>query len=320
MASSEGYRPLTIAPGPGPEVSAISAAMKPCASLQEYIANPIGRYIVGSTWLVWYKTVGLSGMVFWGRPEPEHIASVIRSIDIDADGRPRASLVDIRRVEFIVPLAFDALAAYVRSHYEKLRVRVSAQALLRQDGLVGTAVAGFYRVLDHPHPVEVFRDPYEALVWLGAVQQQSVILEVDEIVEGARDTPSAVRALRARLAENPARPTSLREEAAFLGLSSRSLQRKLQLVNSSFRAEQNVARVQSAQRLILDTNYDIKRVAFEVGCTSASNFSVLFRKVVGQTPSTWRSRVTSGVSSPGRDLEEVVLPTTDAPSPRTPDP
>jgi AraC-like DNA-binding protein len=270
--------------------------MKPCASIQDYIANPIGRYILGPTWLVWYKAAGLSGMVFWGRPESEHIASVIRSIDIDVDGRPRASLVDARRVESIAPSTFDTLAAYVRSHYDKLKHRVSAQALLRPDGLVGTAVAGFYRVLAHPHPVEVFTDPYEALAWLGAAEQQDVIIEVDRIVESAGDTPSTIRALRAYLAENPSKTTSLREAAAFLGLSSRSLQRTLRAGNSSFRAEQNNARVESAKRLMLDTNFDIKRVAFEVGCVSASNFSVLFRKVAGQAPSTWRSRMSLGAS------------------------
>jgi AraC-like DNA-binding protein len=265
--------------------------MKQCVSIQDYIANPIGRYIFGSTWLVWYKAAGLSGIVFWGRPEPEHIASVIRAIDIDVDGRPRTSLVDVRRVESIAPASFDTLAAYLGSHHEKLKHRVSAQALVRPDGLVGTAVAGFCRVLAHPYPVEVFTDPYEALAWMGVAGQQDVIIEVDRIVESARDVPSAIRALRACLAENLGKNTSLREAAKFLRLSSRSLQRKLRSVNSSFRAEQNNTRVESAKRLMLDTNFDIKRVAFEVGCLSVSNFSVFFRKVVGQTPSTWRSRM-----------------------------
>lgn len=117
--------------------------MEPSPCLRDYIANPIGRYTLGPTYLVWCKTTKLRGMVFWGRPEPEHMASVTRAIDVD--GGPRASLVDARRVESVVPEAFDTLAAYVRSRADKLRYRVYAQALLRPDGLVGATVAGFCR-------------------------------------------------------------------------------------------------------------------------------------------------------------------------------
>jgi hypothetical protein len=83
--------------------------MQPSSCLRDYIASPIGRYTLGPTYLVWCKTAKLSGMVFWGRPEPHHAESVIRAIDVDVGGRLRASLVDARRVQAVAPKAFDTL-------------------------------------------------------------------------------------------------------------------------------------------------------------------------------------------------------------------
>ncbi|MGA7744326.1 MAG: AraC family transcriptional regulator [Polyangia bacterium] len=222
------------------------------------------------------------------------MASVTRAIDVD--GGPRASLVDARRVESVVPEAFDTLAAYVRSRADKLRYRVYAQALLRPDGLVGATVAGFYRLLGHCYRVEVFTDPYDALAWLGAADQSDVIREVDGLVDGVGEASFTIRAIRNHIRGNLRQHVSLGRVAASLGLSSRSLQRHLSEANSSFRAELAKTRVDIAKGLLLDAQYSIKQVALDVGCSSASAFDVLFRKVEGQSPSGWRTRVLLGGS------------------------
>ena len=270
-----------------------SGALRRSASVDDYVADPIGRYVSGPTYLVWYKNASLSGMVFWGRPEPEHVASVIRAIDLDAVGGLRASLVDARGVESIARPAFDLLAHYVQSNTERLRHRLSAQALLRPGGLVGVTVAGFYRVLGHPHPVEVFTDPYQALTWLGAGDQSGVILEVDTLLAAAGSAASIVRAVQAHFLRNPSKHLSLDDVAARLGFSPRALQRELGKAKTSFRAEQNRAQVHHAKSLMLNTSYDIKQVVFEVGCSSPSGFNVVFRKVEGESPSAWRNRIRS---------------------------
>lgn len=270
-----------------------SSRMQPSLCLRDYIASPIGRYTLGPTYLVWFKTAKLSGMVFWGRPKPEHVESVTRAIDIDVDGGPRASIVDARRVEYVAPETFDILASYVRSHTEKLRERVSAQALLCPDGLVGAVVAGFYRLHVHLHRVEVFTDPYDALVWLGATDQLDVISEAERIVDGVDEASFTVRAIRDHVRENLSQPISLRRVATSLGLSPRSLQRCLSEANSSYRAELAKARVDVAKRLLREAHYSIKQVALEIGCSSTSALDVLFRKVEGQSPSDWRNRVLS---------------------------
>jgi AraC-like DNA-binding protein len=288
MRSAEGYRGAALPASPSP-----TAALKPSTSLDDYVADPVGKYVAGPTYLVWYKNARLSGMVFWGRPEPEQVACVIRAIDINAEGGPRASLVDVRGVESVARPAFELLAHYVQSNTEKLRRRLSAQALVRPDGLVGVTVAGFYRVLGHPHPVEVFTDPYQALTWLGAGDQSPVILEVDKLVAAAGNAASIVRAIQAHFLRNPSRHLSLDEVAARLGISPRALQRELRKAKTSFQAEQNRAQVHYAKSLMLNTSRDIKQVAFEVGCSSPSSFDVLFRRVEGESLSAWRNRIRS---------------------------
>jgi AraC-like DNA-binding protein len=263
--------------------------MKQSASLADYLAHPTGRCLCGPTYLVWCKDTRLSGMVFWGRPEPEHMARVTRAIEIAVapDGEQRASLVDARRVESVIPATFDVLAHYVQSRLETLKRRVRAQALLRPAGFVGAAVAGFYEVLGQPYPTKVFTNPDQALVWLGAVEHRDVVLELDGCLDDGCDR-GILCSLRAHLNHNPGK-ACLGEAAAALGLSARSLQRKLRESSSSFQTELNLAQIRIAKRLMLDTDYEIKRVALEVGCSSASAFNVLFRRLERQAPSAWRS-------------------------------
>jgi transcriptional regulator GlxA family with amidase domain len=47
--------------------------------------------------------------------------------------------------------------------------------------------------------------------------------------------------------------------------------------------------VRVAQQMLLETNYDLKRIAADVGCASLQHFSVLFRNLTGQAPSAWRT-------------------------------
>ncbi len=149
----------------------LKLSMQASSSLESYIASPVGRYILGPAYLVWCKTARLAGMVLWGVLRSSDIASVIRTAAIDTDGRPYASLIDARRVESLVPEAFDMLATYVQSQRDKLRLRISSQAVLRPEGAVGAAVAGFPEMVCHCHPIRVFTDPHEALVWLRASEQ-----------------------------------------------------------------------------------------------------------------------------------------------------
>ena len=110
---------------------------------------------------------------------------------------------------------------------------------------------------------------------------------LEGMVAGGSDFVLAAQ-LRAFLRKNPR--GSLRDAARALGLSSRTLQRKLRDERTSFQREHGAVRVRVAKDLMIHTDYDLKRIAFEVGCALPQQFSTLFHKRVGETPSGWRER------------------------------
>jgi len=244
-------------------------------------------WVSGPTYLIWRVSARLSGIVLWGQPEPRHAANLTRLLTMDAAYREQLSLIDVRRVESVDPVTFDLLAAYVCLRSESLRQRISAQALVRPGGLVGVVAAGFYRVVEHVYPVEVFTNPCEGLNWLGVGELSSFLTEIDGVIESCASASSVLRGLRAHLRRERGN-ANLATAASVLGLSARALQRKLRDACTSFQTEQNAAQIYVAKRLLRERDYDIKRIAFEVGCSSAAAFSVLFRKFEGESPSAWR--------------------------------
>jgi AraC-like DNA-binding protein len=165
---------------------------------------------------------------------------------------------------------------------------VRQQALLRPDGLAGAAVAGFYAVLAPSYPVRVFTDPMKALRWLHVEDEVAVLDELELVHADATGGSTFVAAVRAYLERVPGAPT-LKKTAKAFGISPRNLQRRLGEAHTTFQHEQCAARLRVAKTLLLETNYDVKRIAIEVGCASLPNFSALFRKSTGESPTRWRS-------------------------------
>ncbi len=103
------------------------------------------------------------------------------------------------------------------------------------------------------------------------------------------------RRLHARLVADPARKWSLDGLARELGLSGRSLQRRLAAEDTSFRALVRSVRVGEACRLMEATDYTLTEIGFLCGFTDAAHFSRDFRSSVGTSPSEFRASVLQGV-------------------------
>lgn len=265
--------------------------MQGVATLEAYLAHPVGRYLLGPTFVHWWSSPRLNGITFWGRPEEEHVRVVVGALDAEFRGNvePHWSLIDVRRVSVVDLGAFTALLRWAQAHRQELGQIVRGQALLRPDGLAGAAVAGFPAVLDPAYPASVFTDPGAALEWLGVEEEAATLRELDEIHARASGETALLTAVRAFLERTPRQPT-LHDTARVFGMSARNLQRRLNEMHTTFQAEQNAARVRVATTLLLETNYDLKRIAIEIGCASLQNFSALFHKSVGESPSQWRAR------------------------------
>ena len=74
-----------------------------------------------------------------------------------------------------------------------------------------------------------------------------------------------------------------------LGLSSRSLRRKLKEEGTSFRARLEHVRIALAERWLADSSRSITEIALELGYADAANFTRAFRRARGISPSAARA-------------------------------
>jgi len=277
--------------------------MWPARSLEAYRTLPIGTYLSGPTFVVWWHSPQLNGIAFWGRPEAQHIRTVTAALqsEFGSGNEPPASIVDARYMDGVDPAAFYAMSSYIIQNRKSMCQCYRRQAIIRPSGLVGAVVAGFHAVLDTMYPVSVFTTVEPALEWLGTPGAERVLDELDEIRDRETGTSPVVAAVRKHIAQRPGAAT-VDGVARALGLSSRELQRQLRAANTRFKTERQAAQVRLAKTLLLETTYDLKRIAIEVGCSSGQHFSALFRDGVGVPPSVWRSQRPAELaasSSPG---------------------
>lgn len=102
--------------------------------------------------------------------------------------------------------------------------------------------------------------------------------------EAAQQTDSIVRRLQLMLRTET---LSLGVAARKLGVSVRTLQRRLAEVGTSFRSESQSVRLQTAQSMLSAGGVSVTRVALELGFGSLQHFSAQYRKHYGLSPSAW---------------------------------
>jgi AraC-like DNA-binding protein len=260
--------------------------------LDDFLASPGARYLAGPLSLSFIVDPGLVGVSTWGRPSAEQIMDLVRAHErMRPVLAPRtAALVDVRHLEWPDPSAFAAVVGYVAERRDWLAEYIERLALVRAElGPVGAASAGFFDVTERPFAVETFTDLRGALAWIGRADAAALDVELEAILVEASGTPAMLRRLRARLDASPG-GLALPAAARALGVTERSLQRRLKSWSTTFQAEQNRAQVRVAQRLLRERDAPLAEIASEVGCASLSHFSALFRRITGEAPSDWRKR------------------------------
>ena len=262
------------------------------ATLDEFARDPIGRYVAGETFAHFCAGKGLWGVLLWGRPDADQAVQLGRSLvlELAPPAEPHASLVDARSLRGGDVGAFAALGRYLTKHRTALARQVTHLALVRPPGLEGAIVAGAYEVLPRPYPVKIFDDVEPALKWLAPKSDAALVAKkLAAVHASASKTPPLLGALRSWLDSHLADP-EIDALASAIGMSERTLQRKLGDLGTSFRDEVAAARVRVAQKLLVDGDAPLTTIALEVGCGSLQHFSALFRRIAGETPSAWRAR------------------------------
>ena len=257
-------------------------------TVEELQKDPVGRYVIGRTFVHFCLEAELWGVLLWGRPNETDAISLGRSLvlELAPPAKPHVAIIDASRIEGGDEGAFSAMQRYIARYSEELSQWVKRLALVRPEGLRGAIVAGAYEVMDKPYPVAVFDEVSTALEWLGKTSAADTL---GELTKNALGTTPLLDALRGYL-DGHLEKANLREAAQAMGVSDRSLQRKLADAGAAFQDELGDARVRAAQRRLLDGDAPLTTVALEVGCASLQHFNTLFRRRTGMSPSAWREQ------------------------------
>lgn len=253
---------------------------------RDFAELPARRYYVGRCFCYWQDHTRALGTVMWGRPLEADIEAMIPFFEVGADPRfaGHASFVDCRGLSSIDVLAFGKLLAYLIKRRHAWGPNVGLQAVLHPDGMVGVMVAGALHVARPPYPFACFPDGAEAFAWCGTPDLHPVI---ESLRAALIDSSEIKRRVQSVLQQRG--PASAGEIARALGVSQRTLQRRLGEAGTTFREERDRFLSLEIERLLSGTQLDLDAIAAQVGLSSASHLVAHFRATHGKTPGAWRA-------------------------------
>jgi AraC-like DNA-binding protein len=198
-----------------------------------------------------------------------------------------AALMDGRRTRKIEIVSYRLTSDFLAYRRDRLRGRVSQMAAVRPLGVLGMVAEGFLRMVPAPFPLQVFGERGEGLRWMGCERHAPMVDELEALAIAKGEADDFLLELR-RVVDEHLVDGAIDIVAKRLATSVRSLQRRLRSEGTSFQRELNAARVRSAQRLMLESDLPLARIAIVSGFGSAASFSVVFRRHEGLSPSEWR--------------------------------
>jgi LacI family transcriptional regulator len=104
----------------------------------------------------------------------------------------------------------------------------------------------------------------------------------------AVDNPTLISAL-SYIREHYANPLSVEDVARAIAVGRRDLERKFRsLLGRSVHDEIRQFRIERAKELLVDTDHSMAEIADRAGFLDSRRFAVVFRQVVGRTPTGYR--------------------------------
>jgi AraC-like DNA-binding protein len=261
---------------------------------EELARSPVGRFVCGETFLHFCAAPDLWGFILWGRPEERHAIELGRTLllELGPPAEPHAAIIDASRLEGGDPAAFGAAERYVSRHASSLATWVTRLALVRPAGMMGAVVAGAHEVLPRPYPVQIFDDAASAFEWLSPAHRLDGPALLRELYGEATGISPLLGSLRGWL-DGHLGGVGIAEAARALGVSERTLQRKLRGAETTFKEELTHARIRAAKQKLLESDAPLTVIALDVGCTSLQHFSSMFRRHTRESPSAFRARARS---------------------------
>jgi AraC-like DNA-binding protein len=261
--------------------------MRP-VEIEQFTADQSSVYVRHSHFVYVVTAGGLHATLVCGAIDEAAARALCTVWGATAGAPPHPSLFDVSALVTADGKAFETITRFLAGVQQVVARDVMRQAIVCGPTLGAALVIGYYTMFPPPFSIQTFERRGDAMSWLGAGDDAGML---DRI---ARDVGVGVDAglaeLRERLDREPLDDVSLATAARWLGITPRTLQRRLAATSTDFSDELSRARVARAQRLMLDRAQNLTAIALEIGCSSPSTFSELFRRVTGETPTSWRRR------------------------------
>jgi AraC-like DNA-binding protein len=206
-----------------------------------------------------------------------------------AEDPPPALVTDLL-FAFVLRLAQRATGKLVRPRRIELARRRANEAVFRRHFRCEIR-------FDAPHDVVVFEEATLALPLVNRDTQLLSILLPGLELAIAQDARGETLADDVRLALGEtmcgARP-AIAQIAKSLGMSARTLQRRLGELGTTYHRVLDDVRQRSARRLLANTDLGTGEIAFLLGFEEVNSFMRAFHGWVGTTPARWRARAGRG--------------------------
>jgi len=252
--------------------------------LEAFLGPPARRYIVFRTLAYWQLEHRAFGSIVWGRPDESDVVDLGRAHAIGARFPLHGTLVDVRDIQSVDLLAFEKFLAFLKARRDAWSPNVARQAVLYRGGLAHASVLGMFELLRPAHRVDYFDDASAAYAAVGALE---VADELEDLRAQLLGAPDVVRRVRLAFEALPAR-TAFGAVARHLGMSLRSLQRRLRDAGTSLRAQRQAHLLRTCTQLLESSELDLDAIAAHVGASSASHLIALFKRHRGITPGQFR--------------------------------
>jgi AraC-like DNA-binding protein len=143
------------------------------------------------------------------------------------------------------------------------------------------------------HSRVVSPDQYRAIVRLLEIFAEHLALIADQIaLQHCRGDPPMIRGAKDYVASHQSDPIKLEQIARALNVSKYHFCRSFKHATGlTFVEYLSRVRIEKAKILLHNNNLRVSEIAYEVGFQSITHFNRIFRKLVGYSPTEYRSRL-----------------------------
>jgi AraC-like DNA-binding protein len=263
----------------------------PTYDVKQFRAAPMGRCLVTASFAMWCVAPDLQGGMLWGTLDEGTIREWFAAgcfIEHRSIATPRRRLTDFSGVERVDSEGIAGFLAAVRERMPMWWRGLERQAHIVPEGFDGMMTAGALTMSGVQHALRVFHDATDAIAYIEHPGAAIAHTAASQLVAAHRGSPTVLARLRAHLAGN-LKASTIESSAIALFMSTRTLQRELQRLHTSFSEQLRLARIARAERLLVHSDLKIQTIATQVGLGTASRMSAALRRDRKMTASELRA-------------------------------